>query len=123
MQSLELVKRAGNYTVHIPRPELKSGKSYGSFCIDSFNQFFNIPDDAIDLRITLSKREIDESYELEHKREKENFGWCSRSYYSDLFTLDGFVVPGMYPNGKLAFKWALKNGFKYVRVDYRVPLA
>lgn len=122
MQSLELVKRNRNYTVIIPRPELKSGKSIGRFCAFDFNQFFNIPNDAIDLRITLAKREIDESYELKHTRTKHSSS-LGGSYYTSDFTLDGFRVPGMYSGGASAFKWALKNGFKYARVDYRVPLA
>ena len=122
MPALTLNKRSGNYTVQIPRPELKSGKSTGSFCVVNFDEFFDIPEDAIDMRLILTKSPSEGAYEMKHTSRTEYSLWGG-SHRVQEYTLDGFRVPSMLSTGSRAFEWALAQGYTHVKIDYRVPKA
>lgn len=114
---LEKRNASGNYVGSVPAPKLKSGKRTFSLCIATFNQFFEIPADAIDIRLIVSKSEHDSAYEMAYAVDTQDWWLMTRMNY----TLDGFSVGVMYQKAQFMFKRMVGKGYKYIRVDYRTP--
>ncbi len=118
MITIPISKRTSfNYTGDVPRPDLASGKRNVRFCAGDFDSFFVIPAGAKDLRLVLTKSAHEDAYELKYTKVRNVYSFGT--YTDTNYTLDEFEVPGMYGSGRLAFNWAVKQGYTHVRVDYR----
>lgn len=99
------------YTGRIPSSTCKYGSLPFRLCYFDFNEYFDIPEDATDIRLIVTKSANKSAY-----RVKQGKGEWGNVYYM----LDGFVLPGLYTSTRKALKELLSDGYKYVRFDYKV---
>ena len=124
MMTLPVRLSNGRFTARWPRPNLKRGYSTHSFCMHTFKQFFELPAGAEDIRIILSKSPHPEAYKLTRPKLRLKYrDWFMSSEFSYreeyAVKLDRYRAGNMLQSGETAVKRAIRDGYKYVRVDYK----
>lgn len=98
------------YRGRIPSPSLKRGYRSFRLCANDFDKFFAIPKDATDVRLIATKSANEGAYLI--TEDKNRWG-------DTVFNLDGFEVPGLYSGARMCLKQLLRDGYTYIRFDYR----